>query len=132
MPLGFYRVVKPLYTFKLVNVVSPVREKTLRRAIANLIIPAGAIVYADYRAFHERSDTNERKMRASKAYVYSIEPTSSSIKSKYVTAESRWDPRFKYYVGEMVEPAHQFSFAGNQCESGIHFFLNLYDAFYYQ
>ena len=115
---GFYKVVTPMYVFKKVYALSG--------AIANLVIPAGATIFIDPRAFIPGADASNRKMRASEAFVHSIamQRTGTPLKE----AESRWISTFKYRAGKTVKPVQRFSWRSLQCEAGIHFFVNLADA----
>lgn len=119
---NFYVLEKPLHVFK--KVITPRGSDV----IANLIIPINATVFVRNDAFDERGDAC-RKMRADKAFVYSMFKRSSL--APLDVAESGWDSSFKYKVGELVTPKHSFSFSGGECDSGIHFFLNLQDALSY-
>jgi hypothetical protein len=124
----FYKVVHPLHVFKKVHVHSKfVNGDGYRvQAIANLIIPVGALIYAANYSFWENEGSDARKMRASAAEVHSIATVHS--KKQVSTANSPRRKIFKYTVGLTVTPELRFSRRESQCESGIHFFVNLADA----
>lgn len=71
-----------------------------------------------------QSDT--RKMRASQAYVHSIYTIDSPRQLRIAYSDA--DSTFKYRVGQIVTPRYEFSWTQQSCTSGIHFFLNLWDA----
>lgn len=123
---NFYKVQKPLHAFK----------KTLHNGtnsfqhcvIVNLIIPKDAIVYADSEVFSRRLYFNDRKMRASEAFVHS----QHLLNSKTVNTSYAFHENFKYSTGETVHPTRNaFSWDNVACEAGIHFFLNVGDALDY-
>jgi hypothetical protein len=116
---GFYKVVTPLHVFKKVYVN---RVET----IANLVIPAGAMIYAEPYAFQPGARMALRKMRASEAFVHSL--VKQRMGTQVQEANSHWDPSFTYKVGETVKPNRPFSKDETQCDHGIHFFINLADA----
>ena len=118
------RVTSPLHVFK------KVYNEWLDDAIANLIIMEGESIWIHPYAFAGSGwagSWNERKMRATSAYVHSIhsvDPGNRSVRQ----AKSWFDPTFVYKVGEVVRPKFDFSFEQNTCASGIHFFVELNDA----
>lgn len=122
---GFYKVVKPMHVFKKVHVGTDSRNT---QAIANLIIPVGALIYAEdvpiY--FADANDYDYRKMRASEAKVVSIVSCKNQIPANEGFSGS--GSSFKYHSGKTVKPTYPFSKKAAQCESGIHFFVNLRDA----
>ena len=134
----FLEVTKPLHVFK--QVKSGVKRVN---AIANLIIPVGAVIYYPYASLSHLSNQADRKMRASKAFVHSI--TTYSKRRKFgngsvsvaledctskKNAYSLYDRDFRYRVGRNVYP-DRFSMYRDTCTNGIHFFLNLADALTY-
>jgi hypothetical protein len=115
-------------------------------AVANLIIPRGAIVNLPF--------TNQLKMRATQAYCHSIFGTGAT-NEEFVVAFSEYDNSFRYYSGkrvgldtvgvpheDFVADIEKYFFHGHQgaifkyckaavkdfdtgvseCEAGIHFF----------
>jgi hypothetical protein len=94
-------------------------------AIANLIIPVGAMIYASNDAFVCNS-SDSRKMRATEAKVHSVVTRRS--KKQEQLAHSMFDSDFKYVPGQIVKPSKRFSKCEDRCDSGIHFFVNLHDA----
>lgn len=122
---GMHLVTKNLYVFKKVE-----RHGTngTQRCIANLIIPVGSTinVSSDYARNHP--NVSLRKMRASCAKVKSI---FTCLTGKEVfSASSLYYPSFVYVSGETILPGQFFMNYGT-CAGGIHFFLNLHDAYYY-
>jgi hypothetical protein len=121
---GFYKVVEPMRVFK--KVYAPDGNRYHVDAIANLIIPVGATIYASWHAYRPSVDADDRKMRASEAFVHSI--AKQRMGTQIQQADSGWDSFFKYRVGETVKPTQRFSKSPSQCSPGIHFFVNLSDA----
>ena len=135
---GFWAVKNDLKVWKTTH--DPSYEQT----IVALRIPAGATVFA-------QEDTNTdyietRKMRASAAFVEKqfrigstsiareVQPYVFSWKYKEVreiprSCSNNYD--FWYETGKTVTPRFPFSLEREQCVSGIHFFVNLYDALIY-
>lgn len=122
-----YVVTKPLHVFKKIRTGG--RPKS---AIANLIIPVGARVNAPRSVFDDDIDAINRKMRASLAYTHSIHAIGRHGKDygPLQSGHSRWDQNFRYEVDRTVEPK-SFNHSRTVCAPGIHFFLNLRDALYY-
>lgn len=133
----------PLKVFKVV------KARNGEKAIANLIIPAGATIYAREPWNHSDSDMwspnsrAQRKMRASEAYVHSIYTRGQSRAAfdcgwvrtidqegvrQIQRAVSLHNESFAYVTGRHVKPEFKFSMTDSVCESGIHFFFNLEDA----
>jgi hypothetical protein len=115
---GFYRVKRDFIAFK------KVCHRVRCLSVALLLIPKGAHVYL-----------TTYKCRASMAYVCGIRRCAGAYDalghlkvSHYKTAESQFDSRFKYRVGECVVPDLTFSYEMEECESGIHFFCDERDA----
>lgn len=127
--LGFYRVHTDLPVFK------KVLSQSLRdHAIANLIIPAGALIFAAERVWSDQTVLHDRKMRASKAFVHSIVKADydcSNTEIEITRAMSGWAHSFIYAKGQTVKPLSAFDLYQNTCTSGIHFFLNVRDAYCY-
>jgi hypothetical protein len=126
---GFYVITKELNVFKM-NYSTDGRTKV----ITNLTIPVGAKVYAPDFAFNEdHADDgyrcHDRKMRASEAIVHSS--ATMYAQKPVAVARSGWDSSFKYAAGKTIKPRGDFDMDGDQCASGIHFFLNLQDAIEY-
>lgn len=125
------QVIKPLHVFKKVWVPNPHPARSIYPvrpypAIANLIIPEGALVHIDNFAFEgDFASAYARKMRASFAFCHSIVRTHN--KEQVTTAHSGFDVSFWYTAGEDVAPRLSFAMKGS-CASGIHFFMNLGDA----
>jgi hypothetical protein len=123
---GFFTVTKQMHVFKKVHVKRP--SSKFVDAIANLIIPVGAMIYVGEAAF-VWNYTDVRKMRVSEAFVHSIV---ESRKQTPVSVAYAWYTNdFKYNVGATVKPVEKFSKSEEQCDSGIHFFVNLQDALDY-
>jgi hypothetical protein len=118
---GFYKVVKPMHVFKRVH-----NGENWVRAIANLIIPAGALIYVAPSAFYMGQSADSRKMRASEAFVHSL--ATQRTGRMLQQAHSGYSCDFTYNVGATVKPELRFSKRAAQCDSGIHFFVNLADA----
>ncbi len=124
---GFFKVVRPMQVFKKVRFTNKGHKGV--QAIANLIIPAGTLIYADDYAFDDGwmgQQAEYRKMRASEAFVHSI--ASGFTYLPVQKAYSGYNDQFFYRPGETVKPAEKFSKQADQCSSGIHFFVNLKDA----
>lgn len=117
---GFYTLTHPLHVFKKVFCF---RWSDTRAAIANLVIPAGAVIYVDTRAFLRGASPHTLKMRASEAFVHSIALINGE--TQLASAHSVRDNAFTYIPGRTVKPKYRFSKKKAQCESGIHFFVNL-------
>lgn len=115
----FYKVTKELKVFK----------KLRQERIANLVIPVGALVRAPHDAFNPHFCPIVQKMRASNAFVHSISDKSGKA---FDVGFSIWDRAFKYRTGSTICPEQGFSMEDLSCNSGIHFFLNLIDAYEYQ
>ena len=127
---GFYKVVKPLYVFKKTN--SYDGRGGCVEVITNLIIPVGAVVYAPDSAWWvQYLDSRYRKMRASKAIVHSQALRHGSHRQVDNSRSGYYNYSFIYKNGTVVKPKERFSYESNQCDSGIHFFLNLADAYHY-
>jgi hypothetical protein len=118
---GFYKVVKPMQVFKRVH-----HGENYVRAIANLVIPVGAMIYVNPAAFWKGQCSDSRKMRASEAFVHSL--ATQRTGRPLLEARSGYSYNFKYHIGKTVKPELRFSKQAAQCESGIHFFVNLADA----
>lgn len=100
-------------------------------AIVNLVIPAGAKVYA--KPLKYAPTLNCRKMRASEARVHSIAtwPGGAWRVRGYAANRCINGKEFVYEVGKRVVPDRPFSAGPTQCAPGIHFFLNVGDALRY-
>lgn len=117
---SYYTVHTPIHVFK--KVIANRAD-----AIANLIIPAGAVIYVHPHAFDKDANwTTSRKMRATEAFVHSIATCRKKVSCN--TARSGHDSKFKYTVCSTVKPTLPFDYQRYQCGSGIHFFVNLADA----
>lgn len=127
---GFYKVVKPLYVFKKTGAAILSRYYNTG-VVTNLIIPVGAIVYAPDCVW-EAPQWNSalRKMRASKAIVHS-QALCHGKRRQVDNSRSDYCNSFIYKNGAVVKPWSKFSYESYQCASGIHFFLNLADAYRY-
>lgn len=93
-------------------------ESERGRVIVKLMIPEDA----------KRLSATGRKCRASKAEVLEIQTLEGEV-LEGVTAWSMYDCSFMYEVGKTVRP--EFLFEENrweECESGIHFFINRQEA----
>jgi hypothetical protein len=124
---GFYRVTRPLHVFK-----STHQYRDGAFCITNLMIPKGAFIYAPdicFAAGHQPNEYHHRKMRASSASVHSN--FTKRTKERVQEASSCYSPIFKYKEGTKVKPQMPFSHEPHTCDYGIHFFLNLYDAYNY-
>lgn len=155
---NFYEVIKPLHVFKKggsrpFDTCGVPGLRVHANRIINLIIPVGATIFASDDVFGRFSDLSGRKMRASEAIVHSIVrfvvqdsdmtyynwggtddywTETLSEKNFVAAAEARscHNPKFKYIPGKVVKP-DTFSNEYDQCEGGIHFFLNVRDALRY-
>lgn len=120
---GFYRVHSDICAFKKLgnylygNVI-----------IANLIIPKGALIYAHDIGWYDGS-ADRRKIRVSEAKVYSL--IEKHTHAPQTRARSLYNPGFVYQVGDTVRPTYEFSLLPTVCTSGIHCYLNVYDAYNY-
>jgi hypothetical protein len=144
---GFYTVVNDLHVFKKISSYRDYYDHT----IANLIIPAGEVIFIGIapggnprRSFYVGPDYSG-KMRATKAFVHSI--VTYTHKSFYVepirlndirdikqvkSGRSKHISNFIYRVGKTVTPHDpSFSFRPYECDAGIHFFLTLKEALNY-
>lgn len=101
--------------------------------IANLIIPVGETVHAQYWIdginLVPNLDGGQWKLRSSGAIVHSIADYKNN---KYTYGRSYHYPHFIYEVhpSKILRP-EKFSRKAEICESGIHFFLNLEEALDY-
>lgn len=121
---GFYKVVRPLHVFK--KTFSSNYNDSI---ITNLIIPIGAVIYVNDRAWGTKTYVETRKMRASRALVHS---SFDLIRKKRIPITySEYCSAFQYKEGTTVVPKSEFSYESETCDSGIHFFLNLNDALVY-
>lgn len=128
----FLTVTRDLHVFK------QAAAKRALFAIVSLRIPVGEAVYLDRAALSLFSPLYNRKMRASAAVVERItglrgnhnDPSLVTLSSRRV-AYSLHDSKFRYCVGETVYPAQGFSTLHGRCAGGIHFFLNVHDAYWY-
>ena len=123
LPKGFYEVINPLFVFK------QIFSEGGNKCIANLIIPAGEIIYVGLHSKSRKDKITQEcmlKMRASKAYVHSIvrEMDHKQLKE----GRSWWVFNFKYNVGAIVKPSNRFLDEQDVCGSGIHFFFNVNSA----
>ena len=92
------------------------------RVIVKLLIPEDA----------KRLSSTGRKCRASKAEVLEIQTVDGELLEN-VKAWSMHDNTFTYEVGKTVEPKKPFcEDRWQECESGIHFFINRQEAVNYQ
>jgi hypothetical protein len=125
----FYKVLEDMHVFKKTYTWG---QRVPTSCITNLIIPAGATIYVDYRYSSDSYRWNRRetrKLRASTAIVHSSFTTEGK---EYVDVSfSGRGPGFLYVAGNRVNPEYKFSYKEYQCESGIHFFLRLKDALEY-
>lgn len=127
---GFCLVEKPMHVFKRI-----MSGKDYHKAIVNMIIPVGETIFVYDEAYKEISSfsRDNRKMRATKAYVHSIvrKHDHKQLTCGYSDYMS-WNSKvFRYRVGRNVKPRLPFSMKWEQCASGIHFFVNLDDALAY-
>lgn len=135
---GFWTVKNDLKVWKVTH--APDDE----RAVVALRIPVGATVFMQEDSNLDYQEA--RKMRASAAFVekqFRIDVIGArhSVKADVFSWECRGIreiPRscsdsydFRYETGKTVTPRFPFSLAREQCASGIHFFVNLYDALTY-
>ena len=122
--VGFHTVTAPLHVFKKVYCYN--KFGNTRAAIVNLVIPVGAQIYIGDYAFSRFAGSSEMKMRTSEAFVHSI--VSLAALEQESEGHAGYDNEFKYVPGTTVKPTRRFSKAEDQCDSGIHFFINLADA----
>jgi hypothetical protein len=120
---GFWRVTSPLTAFK--KVYGPLSHG----AIVNLILPVGAKFYAPSCVWNHTSSRGGRKMRANRAVTHSIALIHNGEGLK--DARSSFDKDYVYAPGIVARPKPHFSSAYDQCDPGIHFFLNVVEAFDY-
>ena len=119
---GFFKVTKPMYVFKKVYV-----GVANNQAIANLIIPVGALIYVEGATVNYCNvGITTRKMRASEAYVHSIVTVRDKVQVRL--AKSGHDSKFMYVPGTTVKPDNGFDKEEEACAGGIHFFVDLVDA----
>lgn len=150
---GFWEVKKELKVWKATTTTTETLQVSgwegsthiFRRCIVALRIPVGEKIYVQPMMYRDNIDN--RKMRASKAYVekqFVIGHTcrffngdddtiSFELNSYYETTEttSVQDITFLYQTGNFVRPKQPFYNENVVCASGIHFFVNLTDALYY-
>lgn len=121
---NLHLVIRDLPVFK-----KAFRPGTTYSCIVNLIIPTGALVHSEHEYWCECSNSDRRKMRASMAKIHTIVRI---IDGKVIQkAESVHNYNFHYTSGKVITPENGFSIADAACAGGIHFFLNLKDAFEY-
>lgn len=128
---NFFLVKRDLKAFK--KVFYPLSDRSVKNnfgtgCVANLIIPAGSIIHAEPNYGNFSSSMDQRKMRASCAKVVSMARCSDGLAVN--KARSNQDPLFYYTSGQTAIPT-SFSLNPVACSEGIHFFLNLHDAFDY-
>ena len=116
----FFILDKDLKVFKKLSSITVLSRGFV---IANLIIPKGTKIYVGYVGL-----LGELKLRAEKAYVFSI---CEEGRPHHSYGFSIHDKRFKYTKGETVRPTEEFSLLHSSCQSGIHFFLTLKEAWEY-
>lgn len=135
---GFWTVKNDL------KVWTTTHDRDYEQAIVALRIPAGATVFAQE---HDNFNyTNSRKMRVSMAFVEKqfrirlrgfVNEVQKNVFSwkctevREITTSCSDNYDFWYETGKTVTPRFPFSLAREQCASGIHFFVNLYDALIY-
>ena len=134
----FFKLTNDIKVWKRTNSIAQ-----MERCIVALLIPKGAVVYAPN---NYRDSIDYRKMRASEAIVYKqflvghkfhmYDGGGESVLETEFYKEvkktvSGFDYSFQYTTGTSVVPEDGFSFNQRQCESGIHFFVNLADAMNY-
>lgn len=134
----FYEVIKPLPAFKKAYKTEKAHHKWIPGGymnipvIVNLLIPKKAIIYADSECFITPHMYN-RKMRCNIAETHSI--INKYTKKEYTEAKAeytRYDKKpYIYRKNKIQKPQHRFSYQNDSCASGIHFFLNLTDAYCY-
>lgn len=127
-----YVVNKPLKTFK--KVVVPYNYDHPRadaRAIANLIVPVGALIYLPKWLLESSCGPNEAKIRVSVAKVHSIVGITSGLKYKKAESWYLHAKTLEYKPGNAVVPRNNFSLKNEQCAAGIHCFLTVEDAVEY-
>ena len=118
----FCTVKKPLFVFKRLG----------DGVIANLEISLGAKVHANYFIREGKlhpATWGKWKLRASAAIVHSLcTRAGEPVKKGF----SKYDPEFIYvaHPTKTLEP-NAFSMNPDECAAGIHFFLNLKDAWFY-
>ncbi len=116
----FFTLDKELKVFKKLSSIAAMSSAPV---IANLIIPKGTMIYVGHVGF-----TGELKLRAEKALVQSIREASGV---RHSHGFSIHDKRFMYQKWETVRPTEEFSKLHSSCQSGIHFFLTLNEAWEY-
>lgn len=119
----FYEVYVPIYAFKSLK----------GKALAFLEIPVGAVVHAGYdlRTGDLLPSNSSWKLRASKARVHKIVSQKGKNRTQGRSTHNR---NFQYFPnpGRVIKPVGApFSFEAGECKPGIHFFLNLKDAWKY-
>jgi hypothetical protein len=140
----FFKLTNDIKVWKRTNSIAQ-----MERCIVALLIPKGAVVYAPN---NYRDSIDYRKMRASEAIVYkqflvghkfymydgaglgAVAHQGGFETEFYKEVKktvSGFDYSFQYTTGTSVVPEDGFSFNQRQCESGIHFFVNLADAMNY-
>ena len=121
---NFWRITKEMKVFKKAS------DKACKPVIVNLVIPVGEVIHFPEDKYGV-DFINNRKMRASKAFVHSIHTVNYKRPGVSLrVAYSDWDDS-KYLVGKNRNPEFAFSRIPHQCESGIHFFMQLEDALIY-
>lgn len=116
----FSKVKKPLFVFK----------KLANNLIANLEIPVGQKVHASYIIKNGKLTPwlREWKLRASGAIVHSLCTREGDTRQR---GYSKHDGNFVYRPGPELLKPDNFSLEPDECAGGIHFFLNLKDAWFY-
>jgi len=120
------------------------------KAIANLIIPKGAIVNTLDSEWNSETDKSYKKLRASTAFCWSIIRLKDNFSMP--VAASVWDSDFHYHSISLLEThihvkdlsieygycnnlliatQNAFDTSRSECASGIHFFLESQDAVTY-
>lgn len=136
---GFWTVKNDLKVWKATTSV------TGQRSVVALRIPEGAEVFMQ--KDDQMNYRDARKMRASRAFVEKqflvgsrIDIVTVEDTEVYLTYQDIYEINesrsanysdFLYGTGKFVIPNSPFSTQPKQCASGIHFFVNLYDALTY-
>ena len=93
----------------------------------------GVIVELEIPADARRSSATGRKCRCDKAKVLSITTLDGvAVGADAGTVHSNYDPDFVYNVGEIVTAPNFCEDRWEECEPGIHFFINRQEAVEYE
>lgn len=112
-------ILRPLKVYK--KVYTPLLGSS---CIATLILVPNEVALLGF-SRPKSAFSRINKCRTTVAYVESINHYTGQRLNE---ARSEHNPRFIYKVGDIVQPARPFDYWGEECASGIHFYLTRQEA----